>query len=190
LPQGFSEEDEMATTRKKSTRRGASPRRRKPGGALTLLRADHREVQEMFDKFESRHKRMDAGQKQALAEKICTALTVHAQIEEEIFYPAVREAFPKLSALLEEANVEHGSAKDLIAQIEEGDAEDEHFDAMVTVLGEYIKHHVREEQNELFPQISDTKVDLQELGERLEARKHELMSSAPRRMPADRHAHL
>ena len=180
----------MATTRKKSTRRAATTRRRKPGSALTLLRADHREVQEMFDKFESRHKRMNASQKQALAEEICIALTVHTQIEEEIFYPAVREAFPKLSDLLEEAAVEHGSAKDLIAQIEGGDAEDEHFDALVTVLGEYIKHHVREEHNELFPQISESKLDLQELGERMEARKQELMSRGRAGMSADRHAHL
>jgi hemerythrin-like domain-containing protein len=180
----------MAATRKKSTRRASTARRRKPGGALTLLRADHREVQEMFDKFESRHKRMNASQKQALAEEICTALTVHAQIEEEIFYPAVREAFPKLADLLEEAAVEHGSAKDLIAQIEEGDAEDDHFDAMITVLGEYIKHHVREEQSELFPQLSESKIDLKELGERLEARKEELMSSGRPRTPTDRHAHL
>jgi hemerythrin-like domain-containing protein len=180
----------MAATRKKSTRSATTARRRKPASALALLRADHREVQEMFDKFESRHKRMSASQKQDLAAKICTALTVHAQIEEEIFYPAVREAFPKLADLLEEATVEHGTAKDLIAQIEEGDAEEDHFDAMVTVLGEYIKHHVKEEHNELFPQLSDRKIDLQELGERLEARKQQLMSDERARMPGERHAHL
>src|SRR5687767_13691195 len=165
LGQGQSKQNKSKSTR--STKSQDATKQ----DAIKLLKSDHDEVEELFAQYE-KQKNKNGGTKGDLIDKICTALTVHAQIEEEIFYPAVREAFPKLSALLEEANVEHGSAKDLIAQIEEGDAEDEHFDAMVTVLGEYIKHHVREEQNELFPQISDTKVDLQELGERLEARKH------------------
>ncbi len=156
-------------TRKKGSKSTAS--RRAPN-AIALLKSDHAAVQELFDKYE---KTRSSDRKAALAEEICNELTVHAQIEEEIFYPAAREAL-RDQDLLDEAQVEHASAKDLIAQIQAGRPGDELFDAKVKVLGEYIKHHVKEEQNELFPKVRKTKLDLQDLGEKLQARKEALVA--------------
>jgi len=112
----------------------------------------------------------------ALAARICRELTVHAQIEEEIFYPAAREVL-RDEDLIDEATVEHASAKDLIAQIESSSPGDDLFDAKVKVLGEYINHHVKEEQNELFPKMRQTSLDLTEIGQRMMARKQELLES-------------
>ncbi len=143
--------------------------------AIALLRADHREAQKMFDEFEAKHARMSASAKTALVGRICAALKAHTTIEEEIFYPAVRAALPKIADLLDEADVEHASAKDLIAQLEAAKPADDKYDAMVTVLGEYIKHHVKEEQNEMFPEAQKSrKLDMAELGAQLQARKEEL----------------
>jgi len=147
---------------------------RRPKDAVALLRADHTTVEELFEKFE---KPRDDAKKLQIAQLICMELKIHAAIEEELFYPAVREVLPKEEDLLDEAEVEHASAKDLIAQIESGSPSDEKWDAKVTVLGEYIKHHVKEEQNEMFPKVKKTKLDLVELGTRLQARKNELASS-------------
>src|SRR5687767_12513868 len=158
---------------KKSASKKKSARSSSAGmDAITLLRTDHRNVQEMFDQFE---KTRSGDRKKALAEKICDELTVHAQIEEEILYPAAREAI-RQKDLVAEAAVEHQSAKDLIAQIK-GGGSGEMWEAKVKVLGEYIKHHVKEEQNELFPQVKKSKLDTQALGERLQARKDELMGA-------------
>ena len=166
----------MAARKKTPARKKAPARKRSAFAtqrdAIALLRADHQEVQNLFDKFE---KTRSDDRKAALAEQICNELTVHAQIEEEIFYPAAREAV-RDKDLLDEATVEHQSAKDLIAQIESSKPGDELFDAKVKVLGEYIRHHVKEEQNELFPQVRKTKLDLKALGERLMARKQQLMA--------------
>lgn len=104
---------------------------------------------------------------------ICAELTRHATIEEEIFYPAARQA-PEEEDLLDEAEVEHATAKELIAQLEAMQAGDEVYDAKVTVLGEYIDHHVKEEQNEMFPRVKKAKLDLQALGEKMLERKQEL----------------
>jgi hemerythrin superfamily protein len=140
--------------------------------ATKLLKADHKEVSEMFDKFENG--RLTTAKKQALAKQICAALTVHAQIEEEIFYPAAREAAKKADQpMLDEAEVEHGSIKDLIAAIEE-DPDSELFEANVKVLGEYVKHHVKEEEGQLFPALKKTAMDMEEVGAQLAARKEEL----------------
>ena len=118
-----------------------------------------------------------ADKKRELAMQICMELTVHAQIEEELFYPALREAAPKSVDLLEEAEVEHASAKDLIAQIQDAADIDEKFDAKVKVLGEYIDHHVKEERREIFEKARATRgLDLMALREALQARKEELMS--------------
>ena len=140
--------------------------------AVQLLRADHRKVQDLFDQFE---KARDDRRKSALAQEICNELKVHTQIEEEIFYPAAREAL-KDQDLLDEAEVEHASAKELIAQIEQSRPGEEMFDAKVTVLGEYIKHHVKEEHTELFPKLKKTKIDLKSLGQQLADRKEALMA--------------
>ncbi|HWA47859.1 MAG TPA: hemerythrin domain-containing protein [Dongiaceae bacterium] len=141
--------------------------------ALKLLKADHAEVSEMFDKYENG--RLPKARKAALAQKICAALTVHAQIEEEIFYPAAREAGGKeVEDMLNEAEVEHGSIKELVAALEAGSPEDELFDAQVKVVSEWVKHHVKEEEGELFPKIRKSDMDLEEVGEQLAARKTEL----------------
>jgi len=144
--------------------------------AIELLVADHREVHALFAKYRTLVDGVaDAGERQPLAEEICTLLTVHAAIEEEIFYPAARAAGVD-SDLLDEAEVEHAAAKDLIAQIRDMAADDDLYDAKVKVLGEYVDHHVAEEQDELFPKCRASTMDLDALGVGLAARKSELMS--------------
>jgi hemerythrin superfamily protein len=171
-----SKRKQPSRTRRSGARKSASSSRstRQPSDALALLRADHQMVQGLFDQFE---KTRSEDRKSALAEQICNELTIHAQIEEEIFYPAAREAIRETD-LLDEAKVEHDSAKTLIEQIQGEGPQGELFEAKVKVLGEYVKHHVKEEQNELFAQVRKTKLDLKELGERLQQRKMELMESA------------
>jgi hemerythrin superfamily protein len=146
--------------------------------ACDLLDADHRNVKKMFKEYEeltNSRSRTAAQKKMELARQICHELTVHAQVEEEIFYPALRAAL-KETDLLAEAEVEHKTAKDLIAQIEAMGEADEMFDAKVTVLGEYIDHHVKEEKNEIFPKArSARKLDLVAMRDELMARKEELM---------------
>lgn len=144
-----------------------------PRDAIALLKQDHRTVEELFDRFEE----ADDDELQAIAERVCQLLTIHAQIEEEILYPAAKEAFEddEEQDLVNEANVEHQSAKDLIAKIEGMTPEDETFKATVKVLSEYIKHHVKEEEQELFPELKKTELDLKEMGAQLAERKMELM---------------
>ena len=139
--------------------------------ATRLLMADHRAVEKLFSQFE---KAKDEERKHQLAMRICMELTVHAQIEEEIFYPISRD-FLDEDEMVNEAVVEHASAKDLIAQIEKMDASDQYFDAKVTVLKEMIEHHVEEEEKEFFPKVRKTDMDLKGAGERMKARKEELM---------------
>ncbi len=152
----------------------AEPDTAKPVDAIKLLKGDHKEVKGYFKEYADLE---DDAEKQALADKICLALTVHAQIEEEIYYPATREAIDD-DDLLDEAEVEHASAKQLIAEIKAMKAGDRLFDAKVTVLGEYIDHHVEEEENEMFPESRDSDLDLKALGARLADRKAELMAQA------------
>ncbi len=148
--------------------------------ACTLLDADHKAVKKMFKDYEelASSKAKSAEQKKLdLAREICQELTVHATIEEEIFYPALR-AVMKDTDLLAEAEVEHASAKDLIAQIEAADSADETFDAKVKVLGEYIDHHVKEERNEIFPKARAARgLDLVAMREELQTRKDALMTA-------------
>ena len=160
-----------ARTAKPSRSSGRTTRGAKKN-ALALLRADHETVTELFERFEKQKEKGASRQLQALATEICNEVKIHAQIEEEIFYPAVREHCEECEDLLDEADVEHASAKSLIAEIET--ESDDHFAARVTVLGEYIKHHVKEEQNELFPKVRESDIDLEALGEQLEIRKREL----------------
>ena len=147
--------------------------------ACDLLDADHKAVKKMFKEYEElagSRARSAAQKKMELARQICHELTVHAQIEEEIFYPALRDAL-KDTDTLAEAEVEHQSAKDLIAQIEAMPEPDEMFDAKVKVLGEYIDHHVKEERNEIFVKArASRKLDLVSMRETLEMRKEELMA--------------
>ena len=141
--------------------------------AIALLRADHGTVSGLFADYEKTDSRK---KKKALVAEICTALSVHAQIEEEIFYPAVKAAL-KDKLLVPEATVEHASVKDLIAQIEGGEPDGEVYDAKVKVLSEYVKHHVKEEQNEMFPKANAASLDMVELGARMAARKADLLAA-------------
>jgi len=146
--------------------------------AIVMLTAEHKEVKDLFKQYQ---KLVDADkgseEKEALARQICMMLTVHATTEEEIFYPAARDAIEE-EDLLDEAEVEHGSAKELIAQIEAATPDEPLYDAKVKVLGEYIDHHVKEEEGELFPKAKKAKLDLVKLGELIAARKEELMPEA------------
>lgn len=144
--------------------------------ALELLDADHQAVHQLFQQYRelAAHGAPDAKRK-ALAEQICMELTIHAKLEEELFYPPVRDAI-RDDDLMDEAEVEHASARDLIVQILSMDPHEELYDAKVTVLGEYIDHHVREEREEMFPKVRGSGVDLSKLGERLRVRKRELQS--------------
>jgi hemerythrin-like domain-containing protein len=147
--------------------------------AITLLKQDHAEVKALFKKYDKLAEAdAEAGEREMLALQICDMLTVHATIEEEIFYPAAREALSDDNEdLLDEAEVEHASAKDLIAQIHSTDASDALFNAKVKVLGEYIDHHVKEEQNELFPKLKG-KLDTKAIGAQLQERKDDLTADA------------
>jgi hemerythrin-like domain-containing protein len=145
--------------------------------AISLLEDDHKRVRKMFKDFEKMKEDGDASEKEALAAQICDELTLHTEVEEHIFYPAAREAIED-DDMLNEAEVEHGSAKDLIAQIESGDASDPMWAARVTVLGEYIEHHVTEEEKELFPKVRKAKLDLEALGEEIASMKVERQGEA------------
>jgi hemerythrin superfamily protein len=141
--------------------------------AIALLKEDHATVTALFKQFE---KAGDGAKekKLKLARTICNELKAHTQIEEEIFYPAVRAVLPKEKDLLDEADVEHQGAKRLIAELDAMQPDDDLFEAKVTVLSEYIKHHVKEEHTEMFPKVKKSKLDLRELGMRLAFRKGEL----------------
>ena len=141
--------------------------------ALELLASDHRKVEDLFEQYES-EKEGDDETKRGIAEQICGELTAHAQLEEELFYPWLKENMDEMDKV-EEAYVEHAGAKDLIAQIQAATEIDDTYDAKVKVLSEYIKHHVKEEENEIFPEVADQKDELDELGQELTARKAELM---------------
>lgn len=161
----------------KTASKSTSAARSQPD-AVQLLTAEHKEVKALFkdyDKLVEGNKGDD--EKEALARQICLMLTVHATTEEEIFYPAAREAIEE-EDLLDEATVEHGSAKELIAQIESSTPSEPLYDARVKVLGEYIEHHVKEEEGELFPKVKKAKVDLAKLAMQIVARKEELMPEA------------
>ena len=161
-----------------TTRKAATPRRstrRKPD-ALRMLKDDHDKVKGLFENFQNA--RRDEKRKGEIAQTICKELTVHTQLEEEIFYPAVREAIDD-DDVMNEAVVEHGSAKELIAEIEKMSPDEDMFDAKVKVLKEEIEHHVEEEEKPkegLFAQTREADIDLKELGERLAQRKEALQA--------------
>ena len=167
----------MATTSKPAAARKTSGRRRRSGQrdplAIRLLKADHREVDGWFDEYEQLE---DDADKLALFGRIALALKVHTTIEEEIFYPEERGDVEE--DMLDEAYVEHDGAKKLIAEIEAMKPGDDYFDAKVKVLGEYIKHHVKEEEQPggIFAQAKKGDEDLEAMGKRMQARKDELMA--------------
>ena len=144
--------------------------------AVALLKQDHRDVEDLFSQFE---KASGEGRKKALAEKICKELTIHAMIEEEIFYPACEGKVDE--DLLKESYVEHDGAKILITQIQAGGPDDEFYDAKVKVLQEQIEHHVEEEEKRLeglFSQARKAGLDMEELGRELAERKAALLAEA------------
>jgi len=155
--------------------------------AIALLKADHRAVEALFEKFEGAR---GDGAKEKIARQICLELTVHAQIEEEIFYPACEGKVEE--DLLKEAYVEHDGAKVLIAEIEAGGPDDDYFDAKVKVLSEQIEHHVEEEEKRMegvFSQARKAGLDMDALGEQLRTRKEQLIADyestgLPRPTPA------
>ncbi len=143
--------------------------------AIALLKADHRTVEDLFEQFENSK---SPAKKQKIALRICLELTVHAIIEEEIFYPACEGKVEE--DLMKEAYVEHDGAKVLIAEIEAGNPEDEYYDAKVKVLSEQIEHHVEEEEKRMegmFSQARKAGLDMDALGEQLRARKTELVAT-------------
>ncbi|MXP41650.1 hemerythrin domain-containing protein [Altererythrobacter soli] len=172
-PKGSSSAKKAAAKPNKSSKEGkVAPRADPAADAIAILEADHREVERLFDKFEAAEG--DAN-KRDLANAICVALKVHARLEEELFYPAAYAVLGDKS-LIEEAQVEHASAKDLIAQIETGAPGEAFYDARVKVLAEYVDHHVTEEEEEIFPQCRRSKMDLDALGAIMALRKQELMA--------------
>ncbi|WP_213953849.1 MULTISPECIES: hemerythrin domain-containing protein [unclassified Variovorax] len=148
----------------------------KKNDAVDFLDADHIAVKKLFQEFgKLAEAKAPAAKRKALADEICRSLTVHTTIEEEIFYPAARAEVHD-EPMMDEATVEHASAKELIAQIEAMGADEPLFDAKVVVLGEQIDHHVKEEREEMFPKARASGMDLVELKEQLAARKQELMA--------------
>lgn len=144
--------------------------------AIDLLMADHAKVRKLYKQYQKlmKEKASDT-EKQEVAEMICHELTVHVTVEEELFYPPVRVALDE-DDMLDEAEVEHDSAKDLIAQIESMDPDDDLYDAKVVVLCEYIDHHVTEEEEEMFPKVrKKSGLDLDQMGKEIRKRKEELV---------------
>jgi hemerythrin-like domain-containing protein len=145
----------------------------KAGGALEMLKEDHDKVKKAFKEFEKLD-REDTEAVQQLVDTVCEELKVHTTLEEEIFYPAVRDAIDD-EDIMNEAQVEHETAKMLIEQLENMGADDPNFHATFTVLGEYVKHHIEEEEDEMFPEAKKTDLDFEDLAQRLKERKTELM---------------
>ena len=158
------------------TTENTAPRTMKQADAVDFLTDDHLRVSALFKQYEKlAKKKASADERRSLAATICGMLKAHTMLEEDIFYPAARQARID-AALLDEADVEHASAKDLIAQIESADPSGDHYDARVKVLGEYITHHVVEEHTEMFPKCRRAGMDLVALRERMAARQAELES--------------
>jgi len=142
--------------------------------ALEMLTSDHRKVEDLFEKFEKLKEKEDAS-RVAIAQQVCGELTIHMQIEEDLLYPWLRENMDD-TEMVAEAYVEHNSAKQLITEIMRVGEPDEAYDAKVKVLSEYIKHHVKEEEEEIFPDVASEEEELDELGQEMYARKAELMA--------------
>jgi hemerythrin superfamily protein len=166
--------DESASKKSRPAKSGPSKTGNKQD-AIALLMADHDEVEELFREFQSA--KSDDSEKADIVEKICKALSVHAEIEEDVFYPAARDALAeKGEDMLDEAEVEHASIKSLVEQLKDAEPDEDLYDAKVKVLCEYVSHHVKEEEGEMFPKIKKTSLDLEALGAELLERKTELMS--------------
>ena len=153
--------------------------KRRPSGtphqdAIAMLTADHKKVKKLFSEFDKLQEEGSDEEKSSIVEQICNELKIHTELEEEIFYPAVRKAIDD-SDLMDEALVEHAGAKDLIAQLEDASPNNDLYDAKVTVLGEQIDHHVKEEEGSMFPKAKKAKLDTEALGATMLKRKMALM---------------
>jgi hemerythrin superfamily protein len=153
--------------------------KRRPSGtphqdAIAMLTADHKKVKKLFSEFDKLQEEGSDEEKSSIVEQICNELKIHTELEEEIFYPAVRKAIDD-SDLMDEALVEHAGAKDLIAQLEDASPNNDLYDAQVTVLGEQIDHHVKEEEGSMFPKAKKAKLDTEALGATMLKRKMALM---------------
>ena len=172
---GTSSSSKSKSSSSKSTSRSAAAKKAaetRAKDAVALLKADHRKVEDLFKQFEKAKENDE--RKQQIVSEIIMELRVHTQIEEEIFYPESRE-YVKEQDTVNEAVVEHQAAKDLMEQLESMDPSDEMYDAKVTVLQEQIEHHVEEEEKEYFPEVQKAGMDTKAIGERMLARKEELM---------------
>lgn len=149
--------------------------KKESNNALDLLVEDHRNVRKLFKEYDKVHEKATAEDKLELVEQICTEFLVHADIEEQIFYPAVRDAI-KDEELIDEAEVEHQTARDLIEQIQAMKPDDDLYDAKVRVLGEYVEHHVEEEEKEMFPKVKKAKLDLEAMGQEMKQAKDTALS--------------
>jgi hemerythrin-like domain-containing protein len=150
--------------------------RSKNASAIDMLKEDHAKVKKAFKEFENMD-RSDTETCRQVVKTVCEDLKVHTSLEEEIFYPAVRAAIED-EDIMNEAAVEHETAKMLIEQLENSGPEDPQYFATFTVLGEYVMHHVKEEEGEMFPQAKKAELDLDALGEQMKARKEELVGQA------------
>lgn len=160
---------------KKAATKRAAPRTKAKEDVLAMLKEDHQKVRKMFDQFEKmKEKEGGEAELQQLVRTACTELTIHAQLEEELFYPAMRDAAEDADDMLDEAKVEHDSAKQLITELSSMMPGDPLFAAKFTVLGEYVKHHVEEEEKEMFPKAKKAKLDLAGLARELMQRRQEL----------------
>lgn len=157
----------------KSSRSHKSHKSPSETDAMELLMEDHKKVQKIFKEFEKSKDEMGEDEKSEMVRQCCTELKIHTRLEEEIFYPAAREAVED-EDLLDEAEVEHAAAKQLIDELERMEPGEELYDARFAVLGEYVNHHIREEEHGLFPEVKKAKLDLDELGRRMTEMKHKL----------------
>lgn len=142
--------------------------------ALEMLKHDHREVETLFAEYESLADGGDTTAKEAVAAEICEMLTVHAQVEEEVFYPAARQVLEQ-AEIINDAEEEHANAKQLISELEELSAEDDTFDARVKALRDAIIHHVEEEEGEMFAKLKEAGMETETLGEQMAERKQEIL---------------
>ena len=161
----------MATTRSSESKKTGRGENTRIPNAIALLKADHRTVEDLFEEYEHARQR---NRKQALVRQICEELTIHAQIEEQGFYPEAQKVLGDEKDLINEAIVEHASLKWLISQIEAMEPDSELYEAEVKVLKEYVEHHVKEEEKEMFPKLRKTDLDLEALGQTLFELKQQL----------------
>lgn len=150
---------------------------KQPSNGLDLLRQDHRRVEALLDRFEALGEKGDARVKERVARQICAELLLHARLEESILYPLCRDAID-MDSKIDEAEVEHEGIENLIQKLNDMDADDDQFDATVQVLGEQVKHHANEEEEELFPAIAASGMDLDALGDELATKRQDLLEHA------------